>query len=550
TDKLRFMLNVNGFRDNSDVKAAQYIATVPLVAGGVIPPQLANYPLPHDNRDADWTPGLALHNNAKFYQIALRSEYDLSDDVKITSITSYDRYKNSKISDPDGVSIRNNDYHVVGDIKTFAQELRLSGSTNGLNWMIGGNYQHDKIFERADQNFSASTAIDYFVPFGLGKFVAIDQYKDERYTTKAVFANADYDISSQFTVHGGIRYTKNSGHSLSCGADVGDGIYATGISLYYSLFVRPALGLGPISIPPGGCVTVKAATPASIADGTAITSIVASNSLNEDNVSWRVGLDWKPSSDLLVYANVSKGYKGGSFPLFGPAVDTQTAPARQEALLAYELGFKATLADRRVQLNAAVFHYDYTDKQFAGRVILDPNLFGAIESIVNVPKSRVTGAEVQLDIAPMRGLTLSTGVTYLDTKVKNFSNFNIFGVVTDFSGQSFPGSPKWQMLGDVQYKWRTSDKIDAFVGAAGNYQSRTNGLFGQYPLFDIKSWATLDLRAGIEAADQSWRVSIWGRNVTNTYYWNSANKVLDTAIRFAGAPATYGITFSFRGKGK
>lgn len=90
------------------------------------------------------------------------------------------------------------------------------------------------------------------------------------------------------------------------------------------------------------------------------------------------------------------------------------------------------------------------------------------------------------------------------------------------------------------------DGHDAFVGAAGNYQSETNGAFGEYPILAIDSWATLDLRAGLAGTDNRWRVFVWGRNVTDKYYWSSATRVLDTSIRYAAMPATFGITASFR----
>ncbi len=549
TSRLRFELNVNGFRDKSDVQAAQYLGTVPLVPGGVLPPELINHPAsPQNNRAADWVPGIPLHNNATFYQIALRTEYDLTGDIRLTSITAYDRYKNHKISDPDGVSIYNDVYPISSDIKTVTEELRLSGSIDHLKWIIGGNYQHDKIKETDDQNFSQSTAIGSFTGFGLGPFTGLGDYQNQQYTTKAAFANLDYEITPEITAHGGVRYTKDTGQSEGCTTDQGDGVYAAfGSILYTSL--RSGYGLSPVTIAPGGCVTVHAISAASLADGTALEPGVAINRLSEHNVSWRGGLDYKPSSKFLVYANVSKGYKGGSFPLFGPSVDTETAPAKQESVLAYEAGFKATLFDRHVQLNGAVFHYDYSDKQFDGRIILTPNIFGAIQSVVNVPKSRVNGAELQLDVVPFRGLTLSEGATYLSTKVINYTNYNVFGVIQDFSDEQFPNSPKFQSVSDAEYDWHVSDKVNAFAGGSVNYQTKSNGLFGEIPLFDINSWATLDLRAGIEAPDKSWRLSVWGRNVTNTYYWTSANRVLDTAIRFTGSPATYGITLSFRGHG-
>ncbi|MFB0875547.1 MULTISPECIES: AMP-binding protein [unclassified Sphingobium] len=64
------------------------------------------------------------------------------------------------------------------------------------------------------------------------------------------------------------------------------------------------------------------------------------------------------------------------------------------------------------------------------------------------------------------------------------------------------------------------------------------------PLLVIKSRALLDLHAGVEAADGRWGVRLWGRNVTNTYYWTSAVQNQDVNIRFAGRPATYGVSVS------
>jgi outer membrane receptor for ferrienterochelin and colicin len=52
------------------------------------------------------------------------------------------------------------------------------------------------------------------------------------------------------------------------------------------------------------------------------------------------------------------------------------------------------------QVNAAVFYYDYADKQLKGRVVANPNVFGPLEALVNVPRSQVQGAEIQVDLAP------------------------------------------------------------------------------------------------------------------------------------------------------
>src|SRR3546814_6350161 len=58
--------------------------------------------------------------------------------------------------------------------------------------------------------------------------------------------------------------------------------------------------------------------------------------LSEDNVSWRAGLDFRLAPETLLYANISKGYKGGTFPVQGAVIEQQYRPVTQESVLAYE----------------------------------------------------------------------------------------------------------------------------------------------------------------------------------------------------------------------
>src|SRR5690606_13163177 len=145
-------------------------------------------------------------------------------------------------------------------------------------------------------------------------------------------------------------------------------------------------------IPLGGCVTFNDAGQPALFEG----------SLPEDNISWRGVLQWKPSGGQLFYASVSRGYKSGSFATLAGNRFSQYTPVRQEQVTAYEIGFKSALLDRRVQLNGALFYYDYLDKQLKGRTIVP--VFGPLEALVNVPKSRIKGAELQLVVTPIDGL--------------------------------------------------------------------------------------------------------------------------------------------------
>lgn len=541
SDGVRFSLNLNGFIDKSDGQAGQLIGVVPLGNPARLGP-LATYPIaPHNNRDADWTPEQKPKRDDWFYQVAFRGDIDLTDDITLTSISSYSRYHNDQDIDPDGVALRDYFYNTTGKITALSQELRLQGRVGGLTYILGGNYAREKTYQQDDAGpYDQSTPAYNFVDAGLGvPFFVYSQYARQKFVNKAVFANLDYDLGDKITLHGGVRYTKTNIDFAGCTADRG---FALGQGIQNLVnFIRGGAGLAPISIAEGACVTI---------DGSTLTVGEVQRTLNEDNVSWRAGVDYKPSKDILLYASVSKGYKSGSFPMLSASDANQFNPVTQESITAYEVGAKLTVLENTAQINGALFYYDYSDKQLKGRVIANPDVFGPLEALVNVPKSRVQGAEVQLDLAPTDGLHVSIGATYLDTKIKeSFVNYDSYGNQVDFGGSAFPYTPKFQIVTDAQYDWALSDDVEAFVGANLNFQSDTKAVLGNARAtpsaelsaqggLTIEDYTLIDLRAGLSFDDKRYKISAFVRNLGNTYYWTNATRITDTTVRFAGRPRT------------
>ena len=251
------------------------------------------------------------------------------------------------------------------------------------------------------------------------------------------------------------------------------------------------------------------------------------------------------TANTLFYANVSKGYKSGSFPTLSASSYVQFTPVKQESVLAYEVGSKTTLFDRKLQLNAAAFYYDYTDKQIRGEKP-DP-VFGNLEALVTIPKSHIDGFELSATARPLAGLTIAPAITLVQTRIDGtFTNVNPFGVTGNFAGEPFPYTPEWSGNLDVNYERPLTSSLSWFVGGNLSYQDSTNGGFGQLPELDVRSYALLDLRAGIANESRNWRVSLYGQNVTNQYYWVSADHAADAITRYAGMPATYGVRLSYR----
>ena len=216
--------------------------------------------------------------------------------------------------------------------------------------------------------------------------------------------------------------------------------------------------------------------------------------------------------------------------------------------MAYEAGFKAALADRRVDLSGAVFYYDYRDKQTQGQKNLPP--FGNLPFLVNVPKSRVVGAEAELTLRPIERLRITLAGTYVNSKVTDTAIVaNPFAPVTsDAHGDVLPNTPKYQAQLDAEYDFPVSDNVSAYVGASARYRSKAYSLLGALDgpagtqdYFKVDAYALLDLRAGLEFGEK-YSVQVWGRNVTNKGYWNNVVHIYDTYDRVTGQPATYGVT--------
>jgi outer membrane receptor protein involved in Fe transport len=547
TPGLKIQLNLNGWRDRSDPPAAQLIGVFPQFelpdGSSLVDPALAAYPFaPNDPRAADWRPGHRPKGDRWQYQGALRADLDVTDNVVLTSISSYTKFHTDQQFDMDATSLRIFEYNIRGAIKSFTQELRLAGGEGTpFHWVIGGNYEDSRTAEFQEQHYEDST-ISKALPTASG---ATEGFSKKR--NSAVFANAEYEVVPGLTLKAGGRYTHSRQRFNECTHDTGDGTSNATVAFVYPLYHNGA---------PAPALT----------DSTCI--VFDSNfefgpfndTLKEHNVSWRAGVDYKPSRDLLLYVNVAKGYKAGGYPTTGALFQTSYLPVKQESLLDYEGGFKAQFLDRRLSINGAAFYYDYRNKQLLTRII-DP-FAGLIPALANIPKSRVKGAELELNAAPIDGLQISGGLTYLDAKITKYTGINAGGVPDDFAGTAIPFTSKWQYIASIDYTVPTGGNLHPFVGATLSGRSSTTSIVGNAVgvvqragfrsllpvdrIYDMPGYALLDFRAGIESTDGDWRLTIWGRNVTNKFYVQNIITSFESISRYAGQPATYGVTFTHK----
>jgi outer membrane receptor protein involved in Fe transport len=513
-------------------------------------------PVVNKARAASWSPGFLRGNKDWYWQGTVRADVDLTDDIKLTSITSYAKKKIDHTIDLDGTASASYDILSFGNVKAFNQEVRLSGKTDRLNWIIGANYDNVKTNDNNGYILYSFLGADPFnwAATGIGPVQDTLNLFSNTLKSYAAFANLEYEVIDNLTISGGIRYTKNKlSGTYNYNEPLADGTYTD------------SYGTNDVFMAICGC-TILPGQSFVLGDGRpgypAFTPILdpLTQYLNEHNVSWRAGLNYKFDGGGLIYATVSQGYKAGVFSNIGASVISQYVPAKQEKLVSYEAGFKMPFAGRRAHLNASAFYYDYSNKQVRAKIL--DQIWGLLERLVNIPKSEVYGAEVELFVEPVDGLTLSGSATYMDSKVTStfdalitttgsFPVFNNMGFTGDFKGSQLPYTPHFMANADVQYQWEMGN-VKPFVGGTFVYQGKSNATFKNSTLradaFEIPSYKTVDLRAGVSGNDGQWTFSIYGRNVFNEYYISSPTYYGDARWSMTAKPAIYGASVKLRFK--
>jgi iron complex outermembrane recepter protein len=544
---LRVAFNLNGWYDGSDPQAQQFIAFIPQKIAGVpgLTPRygytVADYPFAPDNAQAaDWSLGAAEPRASKnFVQSSLRVDYDLREGLTLTSLSSANDYWQNQTTDGDGsvlnlFDLPQNNGHVV----SFNQELRIAnGSQSPSRWVVGATYENSRVQENQIADFSDSTNT-VVTPFHIDGSALTMIEKIQNY---AVFANEEFDVTPDLTLHGGVRYTRSDNHTSECNYSP-DGTVANLFSL-----LAGVLGGHNVTLTPQSCYSFNSNYLPSEFFGT----------LDQSNTSWRVGADYKVTDDTLTYVSVSRGFKAGSFPSLGAATLAELSPVTQESLTAYEVGVKSHTANHLLDMKAATFYYQYKNKQVRGKD--DDPIFGPLDQLTNVPLSRIVGAESEINVHPIQGLRFGLSATYLESKIERYTGYNVLGETQNFAGDVLPFTPKWSVGFNGDYTQPLSNGGALFVGASVSAHTSDDAAPGAGNItvagipsavtrddvahpFVMGGYATVDARLGYDLPDGHWKVTVWGKNIFNKYYVTDVIAFPDGASQFAGMPATFGVT--------
>ena len=318
----------------------------------------------------------------------------------------------------------------------------------------------------------------------------------------AAFASAGYQLTRDFKVRGGIRYTRD----------------------------RKTLETIPI-------------TDTAVLDAKGLGA-----GTSDSRTNWDLSGTYSLTKDVNVYARAATGFRASS--IFPAADFNVLTSARPETTTSYEFGTKADLFDRRARVSADVFHYDVKNQQLSA-VGGDGN--GT--ELVSARKATGQGVELSLDAYVLPTLLVTFNGSYNFTKIKDPSLevapcatctvTNPKDPVTGnalINGNPLPQAPKYVLNLTARYGIPVSNGGEYFVYTDWSYRSTVNFFLYESKEFTGKAMTIGGLRAGYDWQDGKYEVAAFVRNVTNQIRVTGGID-FNNLTGFINDPRTYGVQF-------
>jgi iron complex outermembrane recepter protein len=499
--------------------------------------------------------GVALGENQRFvshnlvtqsqdrqWGITVNGDFDVLTSHVLSVIYGYRNWNNRELREGDFLPravVGTPQLHDTGFVETDQQSLEIrlaSDQAKPFKYQVGGFYwksENTQDFSRRTISCSASTApvnplsgLRPCLPFdGVNTVLAAaDSRSLVEIENYALFGQATYDFSDKLGLTVGLRWTHDGldyAHRRFPGRNLVTG--------------APATGPGISANPAGGLTSAGG-------NGT----VLSTGSSSNDNISGKAVLTYKPTDDLMLYTSYTRGYKGPAFNVFfNHTAPTNAVPIDEETSDSYEIGFKSQFADRRIQLNGALFQATYDGFQANNFVLLNG---AVVTNLTNAGTVRTQGIELDLLANPVDGLDLFANLAYADAKVRRFNPNPLTNAPDARNGTRLPLAPKWSWNIGASYESALN-----MLGAEAKIYLRTNYSYTGKQFSDLGQSGPLDsyglwnASVGFSDADDNYRVTFMVRNITDESYVllnTSAGQRLHIprdADRYAGAS----IRFNF-----
>jgi len=297
----------------------------------------------------------------------------------------------------------------------------------------------------------------------------------------------------------------------------------------------------------------------------------ACGNLKNSSDSWSpsLGIDYKPTQDVMLFASWQRAFKSGGINAKAATCQTFAVPYDDEQVDNFEVGLKSDLFDGRVRFNINAFWAEYKNLQVSA-IRANPLSLASTESIVaNAASARVRGIETEITVMPMTGLSLFLNGGYLDSGYKDFCA-NLTGAETfsgavptsscgsvtvltpgvavvehDHNSLKLPYAPKWDGQVGLRYALDVADLATVQFETTVNYTSAQETNLLNYDFSDRGPMTTWDMSVSWEDMRDRFRVTVWGRNLTNKVD-RLFTQVVNPNFTFAfpTEPRTYGVTLS------
>ena len=418
--------------------------------------------------------------------LSLQADWQLAGH-QLTSITALRKWNNEQFQDQDRLAALYRQFNRLADRGTLdfeqtSQELRIASTQRGFFDYVAGLFyiegKNTEQYRRDVTRCAAST--EPALPSGLVPCSAATTTRDNgvadygvRSKSTSLFGEGTFNLTSALRAIAGLRYTSDD---LS----------------YHHRRVASAAGV----------------------PGVGATRAPVTGSTSESAVSGRFGPQFEINQDTMVYATVSRGYKGPAYNVFfnmSPTQDNVIGPEKSKSV---EVGLKSELMNNRVRLNVAAFQTDYSGYQ--ANV---PDLVNGVivTRLINAGDVTTKGLEVDLTARLLPQLTMTAGVAHILARVDNFACPPGAAASCDINGRRLPFSPDWKASLRVKYTQPLNASLSMDFGADANWQSKTNFDLQQQPDSVQPDYGIVNATISLQSTN-GWRVALLAKNVFDQTY--------------------------------
>ena len=455
-------------------------------------------------------------------------------DLLFTSITSFSNVERLQEEDTEMGPLPAIVPTFAAETDTFTQEFRLARDEGSFRWLAGAYFFDNEVVGRYDLD---TTIILDFV------FLDTDYTQDTE--SWAVFGQLEFDLSDDWTLIAGLRYTDEEKTMNFENIDTFGTIGFCSIS--------GVCGVPPTPISPWR----PTADHALLFNESAVGSLAKHE---EEYVTGKLELDFQVNDDVMIYGSYSRGAKSPGFnsgfidttglfaanivvpagdPLcsslpFSNSIACTDLPFKKEELNAFEVGLKSTIGGT-TRLNAAAFYYDYSDMQVFAFQFFNQIIFNA--------DAEMFGAEFEIQSSPTEGLDLQFGLSYLDATAENIPNRDS-GTLQDRTPVS---APELTVNALIRYEWPVGAGSLA-LQAWANYQDETFFDILNHPVAKEDGYTVVNFRGSYIGSGGNWEVYAFLNNAFDEEY---KTYTFDFTIPFGfnqqafGPPSWWGAGFRY-----